>query len=140
LPTNEHVVRKFFEGFWNAGGLELAEELMAADHVHHIADLDVHGPDGVKELVTSLREAFPDLTFVLEDLLMDADKVAVSWTAHGTHTGPLGDLEATGRWAKWTGIDLIRLRDGQIVELWASADAMGLYEQLTATAPSQLGT
>jgi predicted ester cyclase len=136
LSTNEHVVRKSFDEFWSAGRLELAQELLAPDHVHHIADQDVHGPDAVKEMARSLREAFPDLRFLLEDLLMDADKVAVRWTALGRHAGPLGDLQATGRRARWTGIDLVRLRDGQIVELWASADAMGLYEQLTATDPS----
>jgi predicted ester cyclase len=52
---------------------------------------------------------------------------------------PLGDLEASGKRAQWTGIDILRILDGQIVELWASFDAMGRYEQLTAADPPSRG-
>jgi predicted ester cyclase len=107
-------------------------EVVASDHVHHLPDRDVRGPDGVRRMVTNLRTAFPDLVFRLDDVVVGADKVAVRWTAHGTHEGPLGDLEATGRRVTWTGIDIVRVLDGRIVELWASPDAMGLDEQLTA--------
>jgi predicted ester cyclase len=75
--------------------------------------------------------AFPDLHFVLEDLLIDADLVAVRWTATGTQTGPFLDLEPTGRHARWTGMDMVRLHDGRLVELWANPDGEALWEQLT---------
>jgi steroid delta-isomerase-like uncharacterized protein len=131
VSSTTDLVHRFFHRLWNTGETDLVEELIASDHVHHMSDGDVPGPDGVKRMVESLRTAFPDLVFRLDDVLTDADKVAVRWTASGTHAGPLGQLEASGRFAQWSGIDILRTQNGKIVELWASADALGLLEQLT---------
>ena len=53
------------------------------------------------------------------------------WTATGTHGGTIFDVPPTGRRVRWTGIDLVRLDDGKLVELWAEADGSGLMDQLT---------
>jgi predicted ester cyclase len=124
---NESVVRRSFEELWNAGDLAVVDDIVAPHHVHHIGDDVRHGPEGVREMAANLREAFPDLHFVLDDLLCDVDRVAVRWTATGTQTGPFLDLEPTGRHARWTGMDMVRLHDGQLVELWANADGAALW-------------
>jgi predicted ester cyclase len=131
--ANEFVVRRFFEELWNAGDLAVADDIVAPHHVHHIGDDVRNGPEGVKQMALYLREAFPDLHFVLEDVVSDADRVAVRWTATGTHRGPFIDLEPTGRHARWTGMDMVRLHEGQLVELWANADGAALWEQLTGS-------
>jgi steroid delta-isomerase-like uncharacterized protein len=130
VPENESVVRRFFEELWNAGNLDCADAVLAAGHVHHIGDDRLDGPDAVKDAVTRLRTAFPDLHFALEDVVSDGDRVVVRWTATGTHEAEFGGVPASGRKARWTGIDLVRLDEGRIVELWASADVAGLFEQL----------
>jgi predicted ester cyclase len=131
--ANEYVVRRFFEELWNAGDLAVADDIVAPHHVHHIGDDVRHGPEGVRQMASYLREAFPDLHFVLEDVVSDADRVAVRWTATGTHNGQFLDLEPTGRHAQWTGMDMVRLHDGRLVELWANADGGALWEQLTGS-------
>ena len=128
--SNEAMVRRFFEDLWNTGNLDVAEELVAADHVHHVGDQELHGPDGVKGAVVWLRTAFPDLRFDIDDLVSEGDRVAVRWTATGTHLGPLSDLRPTGRHVAWSGADWIRLASGRIVELWAITDGGALREQL----------
>ncbi len=131
VPDNESVVRRFFEELWNAGDLDCADVVLAPGHVHHIGDDRLDGPDEVKDTVTRFRTAFPDLHFALDDVVSDGDRVAVRWTATGTHEAGFGGVPASGRSARWTGIDLVRLDEGRIVELWASADVAGLFEQLT---------
>jgi predicted ester cyclase len=131
--ANESVVRRFFEELWNAGDLAVVDDIVAPHHVHHIGDDVRHGPEGVRQMASYLREAFPDLHFVLEDVVSDADRVAVRWSATGTQSGPFFDLEPTGRHARWTGMDMVRLNDGQLVELWANADGAALWEQLTGS-------
>jgi predicted ester cyclase len=84
-------------------------------------------------MASDLREAFPDLHFVLDDVVSDADRVAVRWTATGTQSGPLFELAPSGRPARWTGMDMVRLDRGLLVELWANADGMALWEQLTGS-------
>lgn len=131
VPEHESVVRHFFDEVWNSGRLEIIEDLVAPHHRHHVGDHVLAGPDGVKGAVVWLRAGFPDLAFSIEDIVSDADRVVVRWTATGTHAGPIFDLPPTGRHVRWTGMDMIRLEDGKLVELWVEADGEALMEQLT---------
>ncbi|MDX6360550.1 MAG: hypothetical protein QOH37_3604 [Nocardioidaceae bacterium] len=131
VPEHEATVRRFFDELWNDGDLDCADDVLSPAHIHHIGDVSMVGPDEVKDTVVRFRTAFPDLHFDLEDVISDADRVVVRWTATGTHAGEFAGVAATGRSARWTGIDLVRLEDGRIVELWAAADGAGLFEQLT---------
>jgi steroid delta-isomerase-like uncharacterized protein len=131
VPDNEEVVRRFFEELWNAGDLAVADDLLSPAHVHHIGEQRLHGPQGVKDTVATFRRAFPDLHFALEDVVSDGARVVVRWIATGTQEGPFYDLPPTGRSARWSGIDLVCVEGGRIVELWANADSMTLFEQLT---------
>jgi steroid delta-isomerase-like uncharacterized protein len=130
VPEHEATVRRFFDELWNGGELDCADDVLSPTHVHHIGADELVGPDEVKDTVGRFRTAFPDLHFELEDVVSDGDRVVVRWTATGTHVGEFAGLAATGRSARWTGIDLVRLEDGRIVELWAAADGAGLFEQL----------
>lgn len=136
VPPNATVVRRFFEELWSAGRTDLVEELLGPEHVHHVVDTDLHGRDAVREMADRFRRTFPDLRFEVDDLIESGDKVVVRWTANATHEGALDDLPATGRRVSWTGIDILRLEGSHIVEVWASADAMGLWEQLAGPDPS----
>ncbi len=56
-----------------------------------------------------------------------------SWT--GTQTGPFGGLPPTGKKVKVSGIDIIRIENGKIVEHWEATDNLGLLEQLGVIPP-----
>ena len=132
VPENEAIVRRFFEELWNEGDLRVADELVAADHVHHVGGEELRGPDGVKGAVTWLRTAFPDLRFEIDNVISDGDQAAVRWTAWDPPR-PFADMPPTGRRVEWTGSDWFRLHHGRIIEVWVIADGEGLHEQLTAT-------
>ena len=132
MEQNAIVVRRFFDEVWTQGRIEAAEELLAPEHVHHLSGADLGGPAEVKALVAWLRSAFPDLRFLIEDEVAAGDKVVIRWTAVGTHLGDFDGLAPTGRVVAWTGIDIVRLQDHRIVELWGNNDALGLREQLSA--------
>ena len=135
VPENEAVVRRFMEEVWSQGRLSVADELVAADHRHHLGDDTLSGPDGVKEAATWLRTAFPDLRFEVDDLISDGDRVVLRWTARGTHRGTFADVAPTGRPVAWTGCDWFRLRSGRLVEAIVLSDGGALYDQLTSTKP-----
>jgi predicted ester cyclase len=83
--------------------------------------------------------AFPDLNFGgTAPLLSDGDYVIGQWEGGGTHTGPafsdfrMGSLPAaTGRRMHFTGVTILKLKDGKIIE------EMGLDDGVTAL--TQLG-
>jgi predicted ester cyclase len=84
------------------------------------------------------REAFPDLSFLgTAPLLADGDHVIGQWEGGGTHTGPAfsdflaGSLPAaSGKKIHFTGITILRLNNGRIVEEVGLDDGVTALRQL----------
>src|SRR6266576_1912840 len=91
-------------------------DLHASCHIHHFSDGDITGPEGVKQLVSWLRTAFPDIHTSTDDVVAEADKVVVRFTIRGTHQGEGMGFPPTGKRVVYTGIDIFRITDGRIVE------------------------
>jgi steroid delta-isomerase-like uncharacterized protein len=135
MSTKENKVtsRRFYEDVFNKGNLALADELFAADYVGHITASPtgmVNGSEGIKQLVTMYRNAYPDTHFTVEDTIAEGDKVVIRWMAKGTHKGELMGVAPTGKQVTGTGIDIIRLSGGKCVESWGEADMLGMLQQL----------
>jgi predicted ester cyclase len=63
-------------------------------------------------------------------MIAEGDNVAARFTAHGIHKGDFMGLPITGKPITMTGIEIFRIKDGKIVELWGEANLLGLMEQL----------
>jgi steroid delta-isomerase-like uncharacterized protein len=134
------IARRAFEEAWNGGDLAVLDELVAPGSVVHDPGTPgrAGGPEGEREAIQLYRAAFPDLHFTLEAVLAEDNTATVRWTARGTHRGDLPGIPATGRAAEVTGISVIRVAGGKIVEEWISWDALGLLQQLgVIPAPGQ---
>jgi len=107
-------------------------EVYAEDIVVHEPDEDVRGVEGLKQFVTMIRSAIPDLHITLEDDIAEGDKVVSRWRAQGTHQGELMGIAPTGNQVMITGITIHRIEEGKIVEEWENWDALGLMQQIGA--------
>jgi predicted ester cyclase len=76
--------------------------------------------------------AFPDLRLTVNDLFAENDRVAVRWTGEGTHNGELAGISPTGRRIKLTGMTILRIDGGRIVESWTELDMLGLLQEIGA--------
>jgi predicted ester cyclase len=56
--------------------------------------------------------------------------VVIRWTSSSTHTGPWLGIPPTGRSTRGSGIDIFRIVEGKLVELWQEADNLGFLHQL----------
>lgn len=131
IEQNKAIVARFFKEVENRGNLSVIDEIFTADYVDHAAAPgQTTGPEGVKSLVYSLRTAFPDFNFTIEDTIAEQDKIVARWNAHGTHKGDFFGILPTGRRAVWSGIRIFRLADGKITESWINWDFLGLLQQL----------
>lgn len=84
--------------------------------------------------------AFPDLSFAIDDMVAEGDKVAVRYTAKGTHMGTFMSLPATGKQVVTKGIEINRIVQGKCVETWLFPDRLGMMTQVGAipgAAPKQ---
>lgn len=134
IDDNKALVRRFYEEVWDAGNVGVANEVFDDDYVRH--DLRpgqaVPGGAGQAMIAGDFRAAFPDLRMRVDLVLAEGDLVAARWTTEGTNTGSWGGLPPTGRHAVFSGVNIFRIRDGKVVELWNHRDDLGLMEQLGA--------
>ena len=129
---NKDRVRRLFEEVWNGGKLGLLDTLIGAAYMdHNPVPGQPSGAAGVKGKVETLREAFPDLRFTLEELVAEGDLVAARYSWRGTHKGEafLG-IPPSGKAILVRGMDFFRLREGRIVERWDNVDELGMLTQL----------
>lgn len=119
------VLRRLIEAF-NAGDFDRAMSYIAPDAVNH-------GPpptDGLaawRQSWIAMQTAFPDFHADIEQTVEEGDTVCHRYTLRGTNSG--GEAP-TGRRFSALGLDMVRVRNGQIIEHWALADAAGMAEQL----------
>lgn len=134
--ANKRLVERFYGEVWARGNLAFAEDVFADDYVRH--DLRptraAPGPAGQARIADQFRRAFPDLQWQIDLILAEGDLVAARWTATGTHAGPWGNVEPTGRRAEFSGVNIFRFNnDGKVAEIWNHRDDLGLMEQLGAS-------
>ena len=89
--------------------------------------------EDLKQFFVMLRSGFPDFQATMEDLLAEGDKVALRFTFRGTHQGEFLGIAPTGKQVTMVGIDIFRIADGRIVELWGQEeDVLGMMQQIGA--------
>jgi predicted ester cyclase len=130
FDENLAVARRFFNECWNEGAVDILTDIMDPEHVHHMANRDMPGPENVKKLIVALRTAFPDFHIDIDDEIVSNDKVVLRWTIRGTHRGDFYGQAPTGNKIEYTGIDILRFANGRIVELWNQMDAVGFNRQM----------
>jgi predicted ester cyclase len=133
---NKNIVKRFIEEMWNQRKLEIADELFAADCVTHQLRSG-EDPAGVPRSAESVkREAaawltgFPDLDFVLEQMIVAGDRVVSHCTMRGTHTGVWMGIAPTGRKVSIPIFTIHRIADGKIAEDWVLVGSLMLFQQL----------
>ncbi len=130
---NVAVARRFFAA-WVGGDPTAFDEVLAPDYVFHDpADPETPpGPTGAAAMAAGFRAAFGDLRLVEEDYVAGGDKVVYRWRVRATHRGAFAGVPPTGRAVELSGIEIVRLAGGRIVEHWDEIDALGLLRQLGA--------
>jgi len=125
---------EWFEEVWNQGKAEAIDRLMADDAIAHgLTDKngkELRGPSSFKEFHRSFLDAFPDLKIEVADTVAADDKLVARCVVRGTHKGDGLGFKATGKRAEMTGISIIRVKNGRIVEAWNNFDFLTLFQQL----------
>jgi predicted ester cyclase len=137
---NKAIVGQWFDRFWGKTfDASVIEQIAAPDM---LLKYSLHEPRrgraDIKNFITDFRAAFHDLNFWgTADLLAEGDYVIGQWEGGGTHTGPAfkdflaGSLSAnTGKTMRFTGVTILKLKDGKIVEEIGLDDGVACLTQL----------
>lgn len=133
---NKQLIRRWFEEVWNKGRAEAIDEMIADDCVvQGLADAagnPVRGPDEYRAFYAQFRQAFPDIIVTVEDTIAEGDLVAARCSVRGKHGGDGLGIAATQSPVEFTGITIVRWKNGKIVEAWNNFDFMTMYRQVGA--------
>jgi steroid delta-isomerase-like uncharacterized protein len=128
------LARKYIE-VWNTG-VKSTIDSFPAFIMHNHGGRVLVGPDMLARVVANWRRSMPDLTFTIDDTVVQEDKVVLRVTLKGTYKERLfpeaGDPQTPPRLVRATGIFMFKVGDGKIQEIWQELDENILKVQMGA--------
>jgi steroid delta-isomerase-like uncharacterized protein len=129
--SNKAVIGRFIEEVINQNRMDRADDLVVEDFV----ELDPFpgqrpGRKGLKEVLGMMRTAFPDIHWMVDEMVAEGDTVVTRFTWKGTHRGAFLGVPATGRSVTVKGVVIDQLADGKMSKSRLLMDSMGLMQQL----------
>ena len=136
MPTAPSLVHYIFDQAFSQGNLAIVYELFAVDATNHIPGwgLPVNRL-GLKQMIATLRSAFPDLHCAIEEEIEQEARLAALWTMRGTHKGSFFGNPPTGRKVLVQGFVFARTVRGRIIEDWIMIDQMSVLQQIGIVPP-----
>jgi predicted ester cyclase len=112
MNQSKIVVRRLFDEVLNQRKLKVLDKIISSGYTDHnpVPGLP-GGARGIRMKLESFYESFPDLEFVLEDLISEGDMVAARYHWHATHNGEFLGIQPTGRQVTVNGMDFYRVKD-----------------------------
>lgn len=121
MRTPAETVSLYLDQLYNQGRTDLAADFISdPTWRHQEGKLEQFS---LAETVARLKDNFkrwPTMRFDAIETLVDGDRVAVAWNGHCTK--PDGEIQ------QLFGIEIFRVRDGRIVEIWNSKEWPGLWQ------------
>jgi steroid delta-isomerase-like uncharacterized protein len=136
VEQNKAAVHKLHEVISKKDWTKLPD-LFVPDYVYH-ADPDIKGPEGVKQMFSTMMKAFPDYNETIERMAAEGDLVSVSYTLRGTFTGEYMGTPPTGKKFSIPATVVARFnKNGKQVEAWPYMDSLAWYQQMGVKPPGQ---
>ena len=142
--TAEQLKARTLEGFermFNEGDLAYVDAAVADGAVDYQEPAGTDFATHLKQVISTLREAFPDLHFEVDELIGEGDTVACRSTMTGTHQGPLRIGPMASLAVNSAAIDVPHMHffhyddEGRLTDLWHVWNTLALARQLGAPAP-----
>lgn len=114
------AIAKNWMNFWQGGDLQTFDKIHHPDFVDHSSSGRDPDREGFRRGIEDLYRAFPDFVAKVDDLVIDESKakVAIRWSASGTHMGEFLGMAASGRKIDFTGIEIVEIRDNHVFARW----------------------
>lgn len=125
--ANQAVVQRFYDEVVNKKNLEVFQEVFDPNMVAHELGIGAFITD------TVLLAGLPDLQIKVDLWVIEGDLVTAVVTASGTHQAEIMGVAPTGNLVTWSSIDIWRVKDGKITDVWHNAPNADILLQLGYT-------
>jgi predicted ester cyclase len=136
MPNHHPLAIRWFEEVWNQGNEATLDELFLPEgRCYGFPEpTSVIGRDEFKATVRQFRTTFSGIHVTVDETIAEGDKVAIRWTAQMQHTGEGLGFAPTGAAVLLSGMSIVHLRDGRILEGWNALDMTAIVARLSAIA------
>jgi len=129
--ANKRLVARMHDELLASRDPSRVDEFFAPEFVsHNMPPGFPQGVEGVRRFMGMFGEALPDVSVEVGPMVAEGDLVSVRTVTSGTHRGSLLGVPGSGRRVSIDGVDIVRVRDGRIVEHWGLTDSVGLLRQV----------
>lgn len=122
------LVERLYEKVFNQKNLDVVDEIYASDVTDH--DFGDTDREAVKAGIAGVLVGLPDLEVTTDLWLVDGDLVTTRVTFSGTHQGEWLDVPPSGNTVTWTHIDIHRIEDGRITDIWHTVPVGDILQQM----------
>jgi steroid delta-isomerase-like uncharacterized protein len=127
---NKDIVRRYQDAY-NNQDYDALDDLVATDvSTPNMISSVPRGLEGAKQVHQKTVTGMPDYHTAIEDLIAEDDKVVARVRITGTHTGDFYGIPPTGKRIDLSGIYIVRIADGRIVEHWGEENGVTVLRQL----------
>lgn len=117
---------------WNAGDLDTYLQLYDERIALHGYTEQPMGKAEVRGFYEGLFASLSDIVLDIHEVVESGALLGCSFTMHGTHTGELAGIAATGRRIEQPGFTILRFEGEHVIERHSVADFDRVVAQLTA--------
>ena len=135
LEENKTLAHKFHQEMLEKKRYDLIDQLVSPSFVAHIPGLPPEfttGPEGVKKWFAAYHAGMEGIWSKHIDTIAEGDRVVIRFEGGGKHTGNMLGVPPTGKQIKVTGVDIFRISNGKLVEMWQELDFLGMLRQMGA--------
>ena len=132
---NQALARRYYDAI-NNHAYDRLDGLVSTWVVHH----DAPGGEALsaKQFVANLQalqQAFPDFGFEVKEMIASGNKVAVRYRFTGTQRGEIMGVAPTSKKVSVWAVDLLRIEEGKVREIWGTPLTETLRQALQGTKP-----
>ncbi len=136
IEANKILVRRYFEEA--PCNPDVCDEIFASSFLFHTIQhasitqqTTESNPRSEKTAYDWLTSVWsPDWRMTVDETIAEDDRVMVRWTFYGTQVGEYAGLPPTNRQVVYSGINIFRVENGKIAEIWDISDRLWLWQQL----------
>lgn len=130
LRAERETVETFYRAFTEQN-VDLVDAVLAPDWDDiPLAPGQVAGPEGIKTIIRTVAQAFPDVKITIHDMVQEPGRIGVRAEISGTHRGALFGIAPTGKAVSFRLHEFHTLESGRVTTTWHMEDWFGLFLQL----------
>jgi steroid delta-isomerase-like uncharacterized protein len=115
---------------WAKADIAALKQICSPDYVEYDESGRMSSLEKMTEVLAKQRTSVSDIAMSYKDSFAKGDKVVVRYIFKCTVTEDIQGMPTAGKKIENSGIDIVRIQNGKIIENWDVSDQLGFLDEL----------